>query len=78
MRLPINRVLFNDRLKTPSCMSLKFYKNGMTVQDGPLRPFDHPATVSFLRDILDGYFPSELQQAYPNGVPFKVKLRIRI
>ncbi|XP_076672696.1 uncharacterized protein LOC143371425 [Andrena cerasifolii] len=58
--------------KTPSCMSLKFYKNGMTVQDGPLRPFDHPATVSFLRDILDGYFPSELQQAYPNGVPFKV------
>ncbi|XP_054002718.1 uncharacterized protein LOC128889278 [Hylaeus anthracinus] len=59
--------------KTPSCMSLKFYKNGMIVQDGLLRPYDDPATESFLRDILDGYFPSELQQAYPNGVPFKVE-----
>ncbi|XP_076239681.1 uncharacterized protein LOC143182528 [Calliopsis andreniformis] len=59
--------------KTPSCMSLKFYKNGMIVQDGPLRSYDDPMTMSFLRDILDGYFPSELQQAYPNGVPFKVK-----
>ncbi|XP_017881754.2 uncharacterized protein LOC108625916 isoform X2 [Ceratina calcarata] len=59
--------------KTPSCMSLKFYKNGMIVQDGPLRPYEDPATVSFLRDILDGYFPSELQEAYPEGVPFKVE-----
>ncbi|XP_076628806.1 uncharacterized protein LOC143345504 [Colletes latitarsis] len=61
--------------KTPSCMSLKFYKNGMIVQDGILRPYDDPETVSFLRDILDGYFPSELQQTYPNGVPFKVEDR---
>ncbi|CAL7934353.1 unnamed protein product [Xylocopa violacea] len=59
--------------KTPSCMSLKFYKNGMIVQDGPLRSYNDPATVSFLRDILDGYFPSELQHAYPEGVPFKVE-----
>ncbi|XP_076287779.1 uncharacterized protein LOC143212670 [Lasioglossum baleicum] len=59
--------------KTPSCMSLKFYKNGMIVQDGLLRLYDDPATVSFLRDILEGYFPSELQQEYPNGVPFKIE-----
>ena len=25
-----------------------------------------------LRDILDGFFPSELQRLYPDGVPFKV------
>ncbi|XP_076656195.1 uncharacterized protein LOC143360900 [Halictus rubicundus] len=61
--------------KTPSCMSLKFYKNGMIVQDGLLRLYDDPATVSFLRDILEGYFPSELQQEYPNGVPFKIEDR---
>lgn len=54
-------------------MSLKFYKNGMIVQDGPLRSYEDPATTSFLKDILDGYFPSELQEAYPEGVPFKVK-----
>ncbi|XP_076390087.1 uncharacterized protein LOC100878322 isoform X2 [Megachile rotundata] len=59
--------------KTPSCMSLKFYKNGMIVQEGPLRPYNEPTTISFIRDILDGYFPSELQEAYPNGVPFKVE-----
>lgn len=56
-------------------MSLKFYKNGMIVQDGPLRSYNDPTTLSFLRDILDGYFPSELQEAYPEGVPFKVKFQ---
>lgn len=25
-----------------------------------------------LRDILDGFFPTELQRLYPDGVPFKV------
>lgn len=53
-------------------MVLKFYKNGIIVQTGPLRSYDDPATSSFIRDILDGYFPSELQQDYPNGVPFMV------
>ncbi|XP_068973717.1 UBX domain-containing protein 11-like isoform X2 [Bombus flavifrons] len=57
--------------KTASCMSLKFYKNGMIVQDGPLRSYNDPTAISFLRDILDGYFPSELQETYPEGVPFK-------
>ncbi|XP_033335896.2 uncharacterized protein LOC117226052 isoform X1 [Megalopta genalis] len=61
--------------KMPSCMSLKFYKNGMVVHDGLLRLYNDPTTMSFLRDILEGYFPSELQQAYPNGVPFKVEDR---
>uniref|UniRef100_A0A8C6XDT8 UBX domain protein 11 n=1 Tax=Naja naja TaxID=35670 RepID=A0A8C6XDT8_NAJNA len=27
-----------------------------------------------LRDIMDGFFPSELQSRYPNGVPFQVHL----
>lgn len=56
-------------------MSLKFYKNGMIVQDGPLRSYNDPTAISFLRDILDGYFPSELQETYPEGVPFKVKFQ---
>lgn len=53
-------------------MCLRFYKNGMVIEDGKLRPYNDPNTVSFIRDILDGYFPSELQKSYPNGVPFKV------
>ncbi|XP_014605734.1 PREDICTED: uncharacterized protein LOC106787680 [Polistes canadensis] len=59
--------------KMQSCVSLKFYKNGMIVQGGPLRLYNDPKTASFIRDILDGYFPSELQETYPNGVPFKVE-----
>ncbi|XP_032687011.1 uncharacterized protein LOC116851571 isoform X2 [Odontomachus brunneus] len=59
--------------KTSTCMALKFYKNGMTVQDGSLRSYNDPATSAFIRDILDGYFPSELQQEYPDGVPFMIE-----
>ncbi|XP_015110679.1 uncharacterized protein LOC107036928 [Diachasma alloeum] len=59
--------------KSPSCMTLKFYKNGIIVQKGRLRPYTDPQTRSFIQDILDGYFPSELQRDYPNGVPFKVE-----
>lgn len=53
-------------------MALKFYKNGMIVQGSPLRSYDNPSASSFIRDILDGYYPSELQQEYPDGVPFMV------
>ncbi|EFN66208.1 UBX domain-containing protein 5, partial [Camponotus floridanus] len=59
-------------LKTLSCITLKFYKNGMVVKEEPLRSYDDPTAGSFIRDILDGYFPSELQQEYPDGVPFIV------
>ena len=27
-----------------------------------------------MQDIMDGYFPSELQDRYPDGVPIKVQL----
>lgn len=57
-------------------MALQFYKNGMTVQGGSLRSYNDPTTSAFIRDILDGYFPSELQQEYPDGVPFMVNHRI--
>jgi len=53
-------------------MALKFYKNGMSINGEPLRSYDDPTAISFIRDILDGYFPSELQQDYPDGVPFMV------
>jgi hypothetical protein len=31
-----------------------------------------PSTQQFVRDILDGFFPSELQKRFPDGVPFNV------
>ncbi|KAG8036424.1 hypothetical protein G9C98_003746 [Cotesia typhae] len=45
----------------------------MILQKSQFRLYDDPSTQAFLRDIFDGYFPSELQCDYPNGVPFKVE-----
>ena len=56
----------------PKCMNVKFYKNGLIVEGGRLRSYSDPLTKCFIRDILDGYFPSEFQNNYPNGVPLKV------
>ncbi|KAL6268552.1 hypothetical protein P5V15_001687 [Pogonomyrmex californicus] len=47
----------------------------MSINGGTLRSYDNPTTISFIRDILDGYFPSELQQEYPDGVPFMIEDR---
>ncbi|XP_051027530.1 UBX domain-containing protein 11 [Acomys russatus] len=60
------------QLRTLEPIPLKLYRNGIVMFDGPFRPFHDPSTQRCLRDILDGFFPSELQRLYPDGVPFKV------
>lgn len=60
------------RLRVLEPIPLKLYRNGLMMFDGPFRPFHDPSTQRCLRDILDGFFPSELQRLYPDGVPFKV------
>lgn len=47
-----------------------FYKNGLMVKRGPFRPSDSHSFTSFTRDIMDGYFPSEFRDEYPDGVLF--------
>nr|XP_021499154.1 UBX domain-containing protein 11 isoform X8 [Meriones unguiculatus] len=59
------------QLRTLEPIPLKLYRNGIIMFDGPFRPFYDPTTQRCLRDILDGFFPSELQRLYPDGVPFK-------
>lgn len=56
----------------PDSIQLTVYANGIFMFNGPFRPFTDTTTQAFLRDILDGYFPSELQSRYPDGVPFQV------
>ncbi|XP_066126120.1 UBX domain-containing protein 11 isoform X2 [Saccopteryx bilineata] len=60
------------RLRALEPIPLTLYRNGIMMFDGPFQPFHDPATQRCLRDILDGFFPSELQRLYPNGGPFKV------
>uniref|UniRef100_A0A8C6FI48 UBX domain-containing protein 11 n=1 Tax=Moschus moschiferus TaxID=68415 RepID=A0A8C6FI48_MOSMO len=67
-------MLVPDRVphQTLEPIPLRLYRNGIVMFDGPFRPFHDPSTQRCLRDILDGFFPSELQRLYPDGVPFKV------
>lgn len=61
------------RLKLPDPVDLALYANGIMMYNGPFRPFTDPQTQHLIKDILDGYFPSELQTRYPDGIPFVVK-----
>ncbi len=41
--------------KGPVTRSLVFYRQGFTVDDGPLRSYTDPANAEFLSDINKGY-----------------------
>ncbi|XP_034269427.1 UBX domain-containing protein 11 isoform X1 [Pantherophis guttatus] len=60
------------RLKRLDSVPITFYQNGIVMFNGPFRSYEEPSTQRCLRDIMDGFFPSELQSRYPNGVPFQV------
>lgn len=49
---------------------LVLYSNGIFLLNGPFRSFDDSLTRKFCIDLMDGYFPSELQSRYPDGVFF--------
>lgn len=59
-------------------LCLTFWRNGLQVQDGELRPYGRPQCASFLRDLLDGFFPYELKFAFPDGVAFSVVDRTHV
>jgi len=47
---------------------LTLYADGIMLGEGPFRPIRRAR--HFIDDIADGYFPSELQSRYPEGVVF--------
>ena len=55
-----------------SKVSLVVYEDGIFLKRGPFRPYTHPAGARFVRDVLDGYFPSEFEAEYPDGVVFDI------
>uniref|UniRef100_A0A8C2XHR0 UBX domain-containing protein 11 n=1 Tax=Cyclopterus lumpus TaxID=8103 RepID=A0A8C2XHR0_CYCLU len=40
--------------------------------EGPFRSYQEHSTQRCMQDLMDGYFPSELQERFPDGVPFEV------
>ena len=59
--------------KIPDPVNLEFYSDGFILFEGPFRLYSDLHSREFLQDILDGYFPSELKERFPDGVPFAVK-----
>ncbi|XP_071326276.1 UBX domain-containing protein 11 isoform X2 [Trachinotus anak] len=51
---------------------LRLYSNGIVMFDGPFRSYQEHSTQQCMQDLMDGYFPSELQERFPDGVPFEV------
>ena len=52
---------------------IAFYKDGITLEGFPFRPYFSKEAQSILSDILDGYFPYDLKTKFPDGVPLKIK-----
>ena len=42
-------------------MHLTFYADGIRLDEGRFRPYAERATKTFMKDLSDGFFPSELQ-----------------
>lgn len=69
----VSRTKDGARLKVRDSVPLVLYSNGILMFGGPFRPYSDPVTQQCMQDIMDGYFPSELQTRYPGGIPFEVQ-----
>jgi hypothetical protein len=48
------------------------WKDGFTLDQGPLRVWNSNSSQNFIKDILEGYFPSELMPRFPEGGQFEL------
>ncbi|KAM3873414.1 UBX domain-containing protein 11 [Diretmus argenteus] len=53
-------------------VQLRLYSNGIIMFEGPFRSYQEHSTQRCMQDLMDGYFPSELRERFPDGVPFDV------
>ncbi|XP_075897371.1 UBX domain-containing protein 11 [Nelusetta ayraudi] len=60
------------KLVKQQSVRLTLYSNGIAMFDGPFRSYQEPSTQRCMQDLMDGYLPSELQDRFPDGVPFEV------
>lgn len=48
------------------------YKNGICVNQGPFRPYGWALCDAFLDDLIEGFYPYEFKEKYPDGFPIEV------
>lgn len=49
-------------------IKLTLKEDGFTVNNGDLRLYSRPVSSDFFQDIMDGFFPLEFKEQYPEGV----------
>ena len=64
-----------QRLQHAPVMALVLLDTGFTVNGGELRPYAEKRNGMFIQDIVDGFFPGEFKDRYPDGVKFTVEDR---
>ena len=58
--------------KPKEAVRICIYRNGVLVKNGPFRSFASASGQTFVRDVVDGYFPTEFKSSHPDGVPFDI------
>lgn len=62
------RKILREREKVFVCV----YSDGICVNSGPFRPYGWALCDAFLNDLLEGYYPYEFKDRYPDGYPLEV------
>ena len=52
---------------------ITFYRDGLLVRNGPARPYAMKESRLLVRDLIDGYFPFEFKQDFPDGVQLLIQ-----
>ncbi|XP_022101555.1 UBX domain-containing protein 11-like isoform X2 [Acanthaster planci] len=68
----IRHTVSGARFVAPDTVPLTLYANGIFMFNGPFRSYEEPTTQRCIQDLMDGYFPYELNARFPEGVPFQV------
>ena len=56
-----------------AAIRIRLKEDGFCLDDGELRPYSHPMSSDFFQDIMDGFFPLEFKDRYPEGVHLVVE-----
>eukprot|EP01065_Artemidia_motanka_P018045 TRINITY_DN21410_c0_g2_i1.p1 TRINITY_DN21410_c0_g2~~TRINITY_DN21410_c0_g2_i1.p1 ORF type:complete len:496 (+),score=206.35 TRINITY_DN21410_c0_g2_i1:65-1489(+) len=63
------------RFTDPDTIPIAVFSDGIVVNGGPFRPYSWTLARAFLDDILEGYFPYEYKERYPDGMLMAVRDR---
>lgn len=59
-------------IKDRDVVTLVVYKNGICVNKGVFRPYGWALCDAFLKDLVEGFYPYEFKDKYPDGFPIEV------